>query len=506
MTEYSRGHSRARSDQELPGGPTTALPCPISPTFRIPDMLPSAAQRDLEQQVGTAHIHTRPADLAAYAFDAFGASGERRLPDAVVLPATTEEVSGVVRVCARHGLPVVPRGAGTGYAAGAVALHGGVILNLCRMNRILGLEVEGQRLHAEAGVVTAAIHRRAAAAGLHYPPDPGSATTSTIGGNVACNAAGPHAFRYGTTADFLVGATAILGDGEIVQLGEPGGRSGAPPLLGLLAGSEGTLAVITEVVLRLLPAPAARATLAGQFAGLEDAFGAVAEIAGQGLMPAALEFLDRSALEAVARTGIVKVPGGAALVLVELEGDEARVRAEVAAAGSALSSAGAVHLERAADSADAARLWEIRKAVSAAVATVMVGKLNEDVVVPRDRIAELVARTEEIGTRHRVPVVNFGHLGDGNLHVTFLIDPRLPGERARGDAAGADLFETVLAMGGSLSGEHGVGTTKLAYAERQLGTAGMGLMRRVKQRYDPSGVLNPGIKLPWSGPAAAGIV
>jgi D-lactate dehydrogenase len=373
------------------------------------------------------------------------------------------------------------------------------------MNRILGLEVDGQRLHAEAGVVTAAIHRRAAAAGLHYPPDPGSATTSTIGGNVACNAAGPHAFRYGTTADFLVGATAVLGDGEIVQLGEAGGRSDAPPLLGLLAGSEGTLAVITEVTLRLLPAPAARATLAGRFAGLEAAFGAVAEIARQGVVPAALEFLDRSALEAVARTGIVEVPRGAAMVLVELEGDAARVRAEVAAAGSALSSAGAVHLDRAADSAQATRLWEVRKAVSAAVATVMVGKINEDVVVPRDRIAELVARTEEIGARHRVPVVNFGHLGDGNLHVTFLIDPRLAGERSRGDAAGADLMETVLEMGGSLSGEHGVGTTKLAYAERQLGAAGMRLMRRVKQRYDPGGLLNPGIKLPEPGTAAVGL-
>ena len=468
-------------------------------------MLSTAARRDLERQVGAAHLHTRPADLAAYAFDAFGASGERRLPDAVVLPATTEEVSEVVRSCARHRLPVVPRGAGTGYAAGAVALHGGVILDLCRMNRILGLEVDGQRLHAQAGVVTAAIHRRAAAAGLHYPPDPGSATTSTIGGNVACNAAGPHAFRYGTTADFLVGATAVLGDGEIVQLGEAGGRSDAPPLLGLLAGSEGTLAVITEVTLRLLAAPAARATLAGRFAGLEAAFGAVAEIARQGLVPAALEFLDRSALEAVARTGIVEVPRGAAMVLVELEGDGATVRSEVAAAGSALSSAGAVHLDQAADSAQAARLWEVRKAVSAAVATVMVGKINEDVVVPRARIAELVARTEEIGARHLVPVVNFGHLGDGNLHVTFLIDPRLPGERARGDAAGADLMETVLGMGGSLSGEHGVGTTKLAYAERQLGAAGMALMRRVKQRYDPGGLLNPGIKLPEPGTAAVGL-
>ncbi|MGD1052805.1 MAG: FAD-linked oxidase C-terminal domain-containing protein [Candidatus Dormibacteria bacterium] len=459
-------------------------------------MLSTGARQDLERQVGAAHIHTRPADLAAYAFDAFGASGERRLPDAVVLPATTEEVSGVVRVCARHGLPIVPRGAGTGYAAGAVARHGGVILNLCRMSRILGLDPEGQSLHAEAGVVTAAVQRRAATAGLHYPPDPGSASTSTIGGNVACNAAGPHAFRYGTTADFLVGATVVLGDGETVRLGAVDGSASAPPLLGLLAGSEGTLAVITEVVLRLLPAPAARATLAARFAGLEAAFGAVAEIARQGLVPAALEFLDRSAVDAVARTGIVKVRAGAALVLVELEGDEAAVRAEVEAAGSALSSAGAVNLEQAAGPADATRLWEVRRAVSAAVATVMVGKINEDVVVPRDRVAELVARTEAIGGRHRVPVVNFGHLGDGNLHVTFLIDPRRPGERARGDAAAVDLFETVLGMDGSLSGEHGVGTTKLAYAERQLGHAGMSLMRRVKRRYDPGGLLNPGIKLP----------
>jgi len=456
-------------------------------------VLPSAALRDLERQVGTAHLHVRPADLAAYAFDAFGASGERRLPDAVVLPATTAEVSGVVQVCAHHGLPVVPRGAGSGYAAGAVARHGGVIVNLCRMNRILELDMERGRLRAEAGVVTAAIHRRAAAAGLDYPPDPGAASTSTIGGNVACNAAGPHAYRYGTTADFLVGATVVLGDGRIVRLGD---GAEASPLLPLLAGSEGTLAVITEVVLRLLPAPRARATLAARFAGLEPAFGAVAEIAGEGIVPAALEFLDSSAVDAVARTGIVAAPAGVALVLVELEGEEAAVRAETAAVGSALAAAGAARVDRAATPADAARLWEVRRAVSAAVATVMVGKINEDVVVPRDRIGELVARTEGIGTRHQVPVVNFGHLGDGNLHVTFLVDPRRPGERSRGDAAAADLFETVLGMGGSLSGEHGVGTTKLGYAERQLGTAGMDLMRRLKQRYDPAGLLNPGIKLP----------
>jgi glycolate oxidase subunit GlcD len=462
-------------------------------------MLSAAARRDLERQVGPAHVHTRPADLAAYAFDAFGASGERRLPDAVVLPATTEEVSGVVRVCAQRGLPVVPRGAGTGYAAGAVARHGGVVVNLCRMRRILLLDADRGRLRAEAGTVTAAIHHRAAAAGLHYPPDPGAASTSTIGGNVACNAAGPHAFRYGTTADFLVGATLVLGDGRVVRVGEEGEAS---PLLPLVAGSEGTLAVITEVTLRLLPAPAARATLAARFGGLEPAFRAVGEIGGEGIVPAALEFLDASAVAAVTRTGLVAAPPGMALVLVEVEGDEAAVRAEAGAAAAALSAAGAAHVDRAADAAGAARLWEARRAVSAAVATVMVGKINEDVVVPRDRIAELVGRTEAIGARREVPVVNFGHLGDGNLHVTFLIDPRRPGERERGDAAAADLFETVLGMGGSLSGEHGVGTTKLAYAERQLGTAGLQLMHRLKRRYDPSGLLNPGIKLPE--PTAAG--
>ncbi len=465
----------------------------------ILEMLSPAARRDLERQVGAANLLTRPADLAAYAFDAFGASGERRLPDAVVLPATTEEVSGVVRVCAGQGLPVVPRGAGTGYAAGAVARHGGVILNLCRMSRILELDADRGRLRAEAGTVTAAIHRRAAAAGLHYPPDPGASSTSTIGGNVACNAAGPHAFRYGTTADFLVGATVVLGDGRIVRTGEGGDPS---PLLALLAGSEGTLAVITEVALRLLPAPAGRATLAAPFAGLEPAFGAVSAIAAAGIVPAALEFLDASALEAVARTGLVAAPPGMALVLVEVEGEEAAVRAESEAAAGALHAAGAARVERAADAAGAARLWEVRKAVSAAVATVMVGKINEDVVVPRDRIAELAARTQAIGTRRELPVVNFGHLGDGNLHVTFLIDPRRPGERERGDAAASDLFESVLGMGGSLSGEHGVGTTKLAYAERQLGREGLRLMRRIKQLYDPAGLLNPGIKLPEpsSGP------
>jgi len=451
--------------------------------------------RDLSGQVGDAQVLARPADLAAYAFDAFGASGERHVPDAVVFPATTEEVAGAVQVCAHHGVPVVPRGAGTGYAGGAVPVRGGVVLNLARMNRILGIEPDAMRMQVEAGAITAQVHHRAAQHGLYYPPDPGSSSTCTIGGNIACNAAGPHALRYGVTADYLAAATCVLADGRIVHVGE--GAGGGEDLLRLLPQSEGTLAVVTQALLRLVPTPAARTTIAAQFPDMQSAANAVAAIAAVQLVPAAVEFLDRAAMRAVARTGVSSFPEDAgALLIIELEGEVSTVTAEAQAVHGALIGAGASHVETAADAADAKRLWAARKAISAAVATVMVGKVNEDVVVPRDRIAELVAHTEVLGEEHAVPVVNFGHLGDGNLHATFLIDPRRRGDRERAEAAAAGLFEMVLDMGGSVTGEHGVGYTKLPYLERQIGAAGVQLMRRIKQALDPRGLLNPGKKIP----------
>jgi len=459
-------------------------------------VLETRVLRDLAGQVDTQHVYTRPADLAAYAYDAWGASGERHLPDAVVFPGSTEEVAGAVAVCAHYGVPVVPRGAGTGYAAGALPVDGGVVLSLARLNRVLGIEPEAMRIQAEAGAVTALIHARAQRAGLYYPPDPGSSTTCTIGGNVACNAAGPHTLRYGVTADYVASVTAVLADGEIVHLGEAGEPDGAA-LLSLLCGSEGTLGVITEVVLRLLPAPAARATLAATFASMERAADSVAEMSAAGLVPAAIEFLDSGALAAVRRAGGGTIGGdAAALVIVEVEGDAASVDREAELVNTAMARAAATTVEQARDAAEAARLWAARKAVSAAVAKVMIGKVNEDVVVPRDRLAEVVARTREIGDRHELPVVNFGHLGDGNLHATFLIDPRVPGQRARADAAAGELFEMVLGMGGSLSGEHGVGAAKLAYVEGQIGRGGVDLERRIKAALDPSDILNPGKKVP----------
>ena len=288
----------------------------------------------------------------------------------------------------------------------------------------------------------------------------------------------------------------MLSDGRIVRIGE-GGDTSASGMVALLVGSEGTLGVITEVLLRLIPAPKTRSTLAATFTGMERAAAAVAEISEAGIVPAALEFLDAGALEAVRKAGGGDIGGdSAALLIVELEGDAAAVGADTEAACTAITRAGASQLQRATEPDQAKRLWAARKAVSAAVATVQIGKVNEDVVVPRDRVAELVAHTHELGVRHELPVVNFGHLGDGNVHATFLIDPRIEGERARADAAAGELFETVLNMGGSLSGEHGVGAAKVEYVERQLGPGTVALMRRIKTAFDPHWVLNPGKKVP----------
>jgi glycolate oxidase subunit GlcD len=456
-------------------------------------MLAHDVLRDLQRQVGRSHVYTRPADLAAYAYDASGASGSRHLGDAIVFPGSTAEVAGVIEVCAAHGVPVVPRGAGTGYAGGATA-SGGVILNLSLMTRISSVDNEAERVAAQAGVITREIHRAAAAAGLYYPPDPGSSSTSTIGGNVACNAAGPHALRYGTTADYVSGLTVVLADGRVLRLGEGGD---APQLLPLICGSEGTLAVVTEVVLRLVAAPAARATLAGTFGGVEAAAAAVAAIADAGIVPAALEFLDRAALDAIAATGAGDVaPGAGALLIVEVEGAPKEVNEHAEKVRATLSRAGSLTLDHATSADEAARLWKLRKSVSAAVAKVRVGKVNEDVVVPRDRVAELVTRSREIGAVNHVGVVSFGHLGDGTVHTTFLIDPRVTGERLRAAAAAEELFAVVLALGGSLSGEHGVGTAKLGFVEQQVGAAQVALMRRLKNAFDPAGILNPGKKIP----------
>ena len=460
-------------------------------------MLDRRVIRDLEGQVSPSHVYTRPADLAAYAYDAWGASGERHLPDAVVFPASTEEVAGIVSVCAVHRVPIVPRGAGHRVRGRRLAIAWRRNPQPCPSQPDPRPRVGSPSDPRTGGRHHRRHPRHAAAAGLYYPPDPGSSSTCTIGGNVACNAAGPHTLRYGVTADFVAGITAVLSDGRIVRLGE-GGDTSASGLLSLLVGSEGTLGVITEVLLRLIPAPKTRSTLAATFTGMERAADAVAEISAAGhrsrrhSSSSTPEPSTRSARRAAATSVATALPCSSSSSRATPAPSAPiprrpapRSPAPARRSCSAPPSPG-----------QAQRLWAARKAVSAAVAKVQIGKVNEDVVVPRDRVAELVAHTRELGVKHELPVVNFGHLGDGNVHATFLIDPRIEGERARADAAAGELFETVLTMGGSLSGEHGVGAAKLEYVERQLGPGTVELMRRIKTALDPHDVLNPGKKSP----------
>jgi glycolate oxidase len=455
---------------------------------------PSKLIRGLGNAVGPQYVYTRAADLASYAYDAFGASGDREVPLAVVFPQTTEQLCHVVAECAHHRVPVIPRGAGTGYSSGAIG-SGAVIVSMVRMNRLSEVDTRAQRVTAEAGVITSAIHHAADAAGLYYPPDPGSSTTSTIGGNVACNASGAHSLRYGSTSDYVSDLEIVLADGKRLAIGESYG--GGYDVAGLICGSEGTLGFISAVTLRLITAPASRATLRAVFGDMQSAADAVAAIAKAGVVPAALECLDTAAIDAVRNSGVADVPEGVgAMIIAEVEGDQRVTDRDAELVRSALLEAGAGEVDHARNPAEANSLWAARKGVSAAVATIMIGKVNEDVVVPRDRVGELCERVRSIGVEHEVPSLVFGHLGEGNMHVTFLIDPRVPGERRRADAAAESLFETVLAMDGSLTGEHGIGTAKVGWVERQIGAGTIALMRRIKEEFDPAGLMNPGKKIP----------
>lgn len=436
--------------------------------------------RELAAIVGREHVRTEIE--ARYLQDATESRGLRGRADALVLPGTADEVARVLAWCYEHDVPVTPRGGGTGFAGGAVP-DGGVLLALERLRKVRAFVPGAWRMHVEAGLPTAQVRRLARESGLTFPPDPGAAEDSQIGGNVATNAGGPHAFKYGTTGAFVTGLEAAVAPGELASVGgEVRKDVSGYDLTGLLVGSEGTLGIVTAAWLRLLPAPEAALPVAALYAGPEAGCAAVGRVLGSGLVPAAIEFLDGGALRAAAAgfPGPLD-PAAGFLVIAEADGsaEEAeRLRGEL---GEALAD-GALALL----TPDAGPLWRWRDGVSIAVTAVRGGKVSEDVVVPVERLCEAVEGTVEIGRRHGLEACSFGHAGDGNLHSTFML-AREQGERA--EAAAAALFELALALGGSISGEHGVGLVKRGHlAERRLDLA-------VKRALDPKGLLNPGKKL-----------
>jgi glycolate oxidase subunit GlcD len=428
-----------------------------------------------------------------YLSDATEARGLHGNADAVVLPRTAEEVADVVAWCYEHGAPLTPRGGGTGFAGGAVPLEG-VVLGLERLKAVRSLDPELWRMEVEAGVTTLDVRRRARESGLLFPPDPGAAEQSQIGGNVATNAGGPHAFKYGVTGDWVTGIEAVVAPGELVQVGGAIRKDVAGyDLASLLVGSEGTLGVITSVWLRLTPAPEAVAPVVSLHDGTMSGCEALASVLGSGLPVAALEYLDPETVRRAADAFPVPLERGGFMVLVDVDGsteEVARLRAEVHEAVSE----GSLFLWAPESAAEIAALWRWRDGVSIAVQVERGGKVSEDIVVPFDRLGEAIEETLAIGARHDLPACSWGHAGDGNLHSTFLVDPGEPAQVARAEAASEELFDLAARLGGSVSGEHGLGLVKGGQLRRQWAPAALALHDAIKAAFDPAGLLNPGKK------------
>ena len=447
----------------------------------------------LQAAVGAAYVETDDAARAAYGADALKRG---RPADAVVLPADTQQVAAVVKVCAAHRVPVVPRGAGTGYTGGSVPVHGGVVLSLERMNRILEIDEANLVAIVEPNVITGDLQDAVEKVGLFYPPDPASLRQSVIGGNVAECAGGPRAFKYGTTKQYVLGLEAVLPTGEIVETGGKVVKNVVGyDLTHLLVGSEGTLAIITKIVLRLVPKPPMQATLRASFRDVEAAVQAVTNVIRERVVPAALELVDGDSLEAVARYLQVRSlapEGTGAILLIEVDGVPAAVADEAARVERACRDAGATEILRAQDEAERQELWRVRRELSYSLKTITPLKYNHDVVVPKGRIPELFALVRSIRESHRLRIPLFGHAGDGNIHVNIMVDPADQEEIARAHAAERVLFEGVVALEGSISGEHGIGFAKAPFVPIELSAEAIALMKRVKRAFDPLGILNPG--------------
>ena len=451
-----------------------------------------ALAADLGRIVGAANVEVRPAALVPYRTDAtFGFSG---VPWAAVRPGSVEEVSQVLAWANQRGVPVVPRGAGTSLAAGAVPVRGGIVLALTRMNRILSIDPVDLTAVVQPGVTTQDLALAAAGHGLRYPPDPGSQRVSTLGGNVATNAGGLHGLKYGNTGGYVLGVQAVLASGEVIRAG---GRLlkdvAGYDLVRLLVGSEGTLAVLTELTLALRPAPAASTTGLAYFADLETASDAVRGVIGTGILPATLEFLDAKCTRSVedyAKLGLDTTAG--AMLLFGDDGSEAEVDRTVSAMADVMRGHGASSVQVATAAAESQALLAARRCALPALSRLGGATMLEDVGVPRSRLPELVRRIDAIAQRHGVIMATFGHAGDGNAHPVGCFDPADDDQRARVAAAFDDVFAAAIELGGTITGEHGVGAAKLPYLEAQLGREQTALLARIKRAFDPVGILNPG--------------
>lgn len=446
----------------------------------------------MKSLLGDAHVLSDQPSLAAHAADALGLAHP---PDLVVVPGSTSEIAAIARLCNDTRIPLVVRGAGTGYTGGAVPTSGGIVLSMARLNRILEIDELNLVAVVEPNVINGDLQRAVERVGLFYPPDPASLDTSSIGGNVAECAGGPRAFKYGTTKRYVLALEAVLPTGEILRTGSKAVKNVVGyDVTQLLVGSEGTLAIITKITLRLIPKPPARATLSASFTNVRHAVDAVSALIARRAVPAAIELVDADSLRALeAYAGRSLVPAGAgAVLIVECDGTAAGVEEEIAAVGDACEGTNALAVTRAVNETEREELWHVRRQLSLALRATGLLKINHDVVVPRGRVPELFDVIADLKQRYGLRIASFGHAGDGNIHVNLMVNKDDRQQRDRAAEAERELFERVVALEGSISGEHGIGFAKARYLPIELSPDAIDLMKRLKTAFDPNGILNPG--------------
>ncbi len=443
--------------------------------------------------VGKDGVLRSPEDLAVYSYDGTFAEGA---PDAVALPESAEQTSEIVKLAAETKTPLVARGMGSGLAAGSIPTRtGGIVVCFTRMNRILEIDPGNSTVLAQAGVVTADLQAEVEKLGLFYPPDPSSIRHSTIGGNIACNAGGARCLKYGVTGNYVLGLTVVLADGQILKTGgKPIKDVTGYNLTALFTASEGTLGLIVEALLRLIAKPRYAKTALAEFASLEKASRAVNAILSEGIVPASLELMDQTAIACIEEAMHLGLKTDVeASLIVETDGsDEQTVTREIQAAGGICKENGARSVKVAQSEAERAGLWKARRSIAPSLARKAPNKMGEDITVPRSAIPEVVQKLRAIGLRYGLPIVIFGHAGDGNLHPNILFDKRKREEWEKVERMAREVFAVALEAGGTLSGEHGVGVLKRPYMEQALGAASIQTQKRIKQALDPLSILNPG--------------
>lgn len=450
----------------------------------------AATWRQLQRQLPAGELRLDAVTLSAHAGDKWFA---RQVPEAVALPRSTESVAKILRFASAHRIPVTARGAGHGYVGGCVPLRGGIALSLARMNRIQQIHTGDFVAVVQPGVITQKLQDAVEAKGLFYPPDPASRSECTLGGNIATNAGGPRCLKYGVTRDYVLGLEVVLADGTVTRLGSRTHKNKTGfELARLFVGSEGMLGVVTEATLKLIPLPPDRACLCVGYGSMKAAAQALRAIFAAGFLPCALEIADKFTLAAAQRrTGSQRLVGCEGLLIVELDGQPRSVRAELRQVEAVVRGLQPRFVQRAFGADECEKLWQIRREFSYALRDTGLTKLNEDIAVPRSRLEDLFRFAERLQRKHGLPLACFGHAGDGNIHVNVMVDESQPGAKERSEAALDDLFAQVLAWGGVMTGEHGVGLAKKRWWPQAADEAVRGLHAKVKQALDPLGILNP---------------